>query len=98
MTYKVKSNIKHDGKNYAKGELIVLSEELAKPLLTDGIIVESTETIEEEEVPVQPAVNEVSHDGDEVEGKVEVKEGVETEVLPEEEEAPVEEEKEEDNL
>jgi hypothetical protein len=37
-TYKVKTNIKHDGELYTKGQSIELDPKIAKPLIRDGVI------------------------------------------------------------
>ena len=76
MIYRVKSNIKHDGQVYSKGDKIELKEEVATNLLSDGIIVATSETIEDEdrETP-QPPVNTVKRDGEETEGEASIEEG-----------------------
>lgn len=63
--YKVKSAIKHDGETFEKGSTISLSPADAKPLLADGIIVNSSEEINDEEpVTPQPPVNVVKRADD----------------------------------
>lgn len=77
-TYKVKSNLKHDGKEFAKGDTIELEGEQAKQLLQDGIIVdpnaEGGEGEGEAESP-QPPVNTADREGENVEGEREIKPG-----------------------
>ena len=87
-TYKVKSNIKHDGKSYVKGDKISLADEQAELLLKDGIIVNLKTDIEDEEEVVQPAVNEVSREKNETTGEATVKPGEEIKPDPEEDETP----------
>ena len=87
-TYKVKSNIKHDGKPYVKGDTITLDDEQAKLLLKDGIIVSLKTDIEDEEEVVQPAVNEVSRDKNETTGEATVAPGEEIKADPEKDATP----------
>lgn len=83
--YKVQSNLKHNGKLYAKGETVNLNEDEAKVLLKDSIIVSLGEETVEEEISVQPAVNKVTHENNEANGEATVEAGAETDVLPEDE-------------
>lgn len=96
--YKVQSNLKHNGTLYAKGETVNLNEDEAKVLLKDNIIVSLGEETVEEEAPVQPAVNKVTHENNEAGGEATVEAGAETDVLPEDETEETPEEETEDNL
>lgn len=96
--YKVQSNLKHNGKLYAKGETVNLNEDEAKVLLKDNIIVSLGEETVEEEAPVQPAVNKVTHENNEAGGEATVEAGTETDVLPEDETEEEKTDEEEDNL
>ena len=79
-TYIVKTPLNHDTVEYAKGQEVQLTEEVAKDLLRDGVIREvGAEAEEEAEAPVQPAVNEVKREGGDVDGDASVSEGAETE-------------------
>lgn len=74
--FKVKSNLKHDGKFYKKNDLVALEEETAKRLIKDGIVVGLKEEIEDDESEApQPAVNTVKREGGEVSGEQTVEEG-----------------------
>lgn len=77
-TYKVKSNLKHDGKDYKRGDKIELNDEVATPLVRDGVLVsqqaDEDEDLDTPEAP-QPAVNEVSREDDDVEGDINVEPG-----------------------
>ena len=82
-TYKVKSNLKHDGNLYTRGKKVELDEEVATQLLNDQVIVEIENDIEEEEkTSPQPAVNNVTRKGEETDGKVEVEPGKVTKPQP----------------
>jgi hypothetical protein len=68
--YKVKSNLKHDGKEFKKGDTIDLDEATATQLLNDNIISDPNANIEDEEPETpQPPVNEVKREDDDVEGE-----------------------------
>jgi len=74
--FKVKSNIKHNGREYLKGQEIELEENIAETLLSDGIITDPSENIENEEQETpQPPVNNVTRDGDNVEGGTTIEPG-----------------------
>ena len=82
-TYKVKSNLKHDGNLYTRGKKVELDEEVATQLLNDQVIVEIENDIEEEEkISPQPAVNNVTRKGEETDGEVEVEPGKVTKPQP----------------
>ncbi len=76
MKYKVKSNLKHNGTTYAKGQEVELDKKTAKQLLNDNVIVKIAEIIEDEdrETP-QPAVNKVSRENDEINGEAKIEPG-----------------------
>lgn len=78
-TYKVKSNLKHDGKKYKKGDEVELNEEQAKQLLKDGVVVDPKAKEDEEgkRKNPQPPVNNVKREGDNVKGKQKVEPGAE---------------------
>ena len=74
--YKAKSNIKHDGNLYTKGKKVELDEEVAEKLLSDQVIVEIENDIEEDEkISPQPAVNNVKRENERTDGKVEIEPG-----------------------
>ena len=75
--YKVKSNLRHNGKDFKKGDVIDLDEATAEALLNDNIIVDvNAEDVEDEEIETpQPPVNEVKREGDQVDGEVKVEPG-----------------------
>lgn len=82
--FKVKTNIKHNGKLYAKGEEIEMSKKDAKDLLKEGVLVDVSEEVETEpeapkeettpEAPKEPEAPEEKKEGDE-ENKVEEYDG-----------------------
>ena len=75
-TYKVKSNLKHDGTLYIRGKKIELEEDVATKLLNDNIIVEIDNDVEEDEkISPQPAVNNVTRKNESTDGKVEIEPG-----------------------
>ena len=75
-TYKVKSNLKHDGILYIRGKKIELEEDVATKLLNDNIIVEIDNDVEEDEkISPQPAVNNVKRENERTDGKVEIEPG-----------------------
>ncbi len=57
--YKVKTNLKHNGKNYVPDSEIKLDADIAQPLIRDGVIIDSEneneEAIDEVESRVQDA-------------------------------------------
>lgn len=67
--YKVKSNLKYNGKQYAKGDTVDIDGNEADISLRDGIIVDlnATDDDDEDEV-IQPPVNNVKREGDDVDG------------------------------
>lgn len=76
MMYKVKSNLKRDGKLYVKGDEVDLKKEEAMQLLDDNVIAETEEELEDEErESPQPAVNKVEREGGEAGGEIKVEEG-----------------------
>ena len=82
-TYKVKSNLKHDGILYIRGKKIELEEDVATKLLNDNIIVEIDNDVEEDEkISPQPAVNNVTRKGEETDGEFEVEPGKVTKPQP----------------
>jgi len=82
-TYKVKSNLKHDGNLYTRGKKVELDEEVAMQLLNDQVIVEIENDIEEEEkISPQPAVNNVNRKGEETDGEAKVEPGKVTKPQP----------------
>jgi hypothetical protein len=97
MKYVLKSNLKHDGVDYLKGQEIELDNAIAQSLLKDGVIGNISEIKDNNETEeVQPAVNDVVRTGEDVKGKIEVKPGEKTEIIPEEEAGEADAEKAED--
>ena len=75
-TYKVKSNLKHDGRDYSKGDEVELKEAEAEVLLKDGIVVDlNASTDEDDDENIQPPVNNVKREGDNVGGEKTVEQG-----------------------
>ena len=78
--YRVKSNLKHDGIDYVRGnrvDLSTLDDETIDGLLRDNIISDRKrkESDEGEREMVQPNTKKVSREGDDVEGKQKIEEG-----------------------
>lgn len=80
-TYKVKSNLQHDGKAYKKGDDVELDEAQAKQLLQDNVVVDPNDKDDEgdENASPQPSVNNVKREGDDVDGEAKVEPGAENE-------------------
>lgn len=71
--YIVKANIKHDGKRYAKGDEIEISQKLAKPLIKDGVLAAPGEEVQadepEVETPAAPTTDENNGGGNDDDDK-----------------------------
>ena len=76
MMYKVKSNLKKDGKLYVKGDEVDLDKNDALQLLSDNVVVAIDKEIEENgKESIQPPVNKVSRKDDETTGETKVEPG-----------------------
>lgn len=86
-TYKVKSNLKYNGKHYKKGDTVELEAVEAEKLLSDKVVVMLDEDVSDDmpETP-QPAVNKVNRKNGETAGEAEVEPGKETQVDPNDDE------------
>ena len=74
--YKVKSNLKKDGKLYVKGDEVDLDKNDALQLLSDNVVVAIDKEIEEnDKESIQPPVNKVSRKNDETTGETKVEPG-----------------------
>lgn len=89
--YKVKSNLKHDGRDYKKNDFVVLNKEQADQLLKDKVVVRTNEAIKEDErESPQPAVNNVKHAGDNKDGEIKIEPGkIEQPKIGEDDDEPV---------
>ncbi len=98
--YLVKSNLKHDGVDYVKGDTVEIEGEAAEVLLRDRIIADPNESSEDDEegTSPQPAVNDVSREGENVEGDQKVEPGKTNSSQPGDEEDDDAGEEEDDNL
>lgn len=53
-TYKVLSNLRHDGSVYKKGDEIEISKDLGDKLVADGVLADINAKDEDDQVPLAP--------------------------------------------
>ena len=74
--YKVKSNLKHNGELYSKGQEVDLKDNEAEQLLSDNVVVKIGDSVENEaRETTQPGVNKVNRENESIDGKAKVEKG-----------------------